>query len=134
MLTTLHFSTDPADIDHEWLFRTLKESYWGWFYSREKILVACRNSLCFSAYVENPRRHIGFARVITDGAITSTINDVIVDERWRGLLVGTRLMQHVIAHPLVAPTICVLKTRDAHGFYTKFGFVSGENWFQRDPA
>ncbi len=125
--------TDPSCLNHDWLFRTLSASYWGGHYTKAQILRAIDHSIVFGAYLEDPIRQIGFARAVSDRAICSIINDVIVDPGWRKMGVGTSLIQAMVEHPAIAPTICILKTRYANGLYSKFGFVSAGDFLKRDP-
>ncbi len=137
MMSWLKIYNDREKIDHAWLFRVLGESYWGARLSKVQILKAIDASLCFSAFVQpegQPESQIGFARVVTDGAIFSSVMDVIVEENRRFLGVGTTLMRAVVTHPLVAPTICILNTRDADKFYERFGFERRLAVMKRDPS
>ncbi len=81
-----------------------------------------------------PSGPIGFARVITDHATFSFVGDVFVVENERGKGYGGRLMQAVVEHPSVARTISILQTRDAGGFYAKFGYKHGGNVMKRGPV
>lgn len=100
-------------------------------YTMPMLMRATENSLCFSAWIENSQ--VGFARVITDRATSSLINDVVVDKKWREKGIGTALMQAALGHPLVSNTICILHTRWASDFYQKFGFVPVGGMLKRDP-
>lgn len=121
---------EPIDLD--WTFHALKESYWGYHYTREQVMNAIDRSVCVSAFI-GKHQQIGFARAITDRATVSMIHDVIVDEKWRGQGVGTAMMDKLLNHSFISKTICVLQTRNAHGLYLKFGFVPIGNTFKRDP-
>lgn len=131
MLTNLHISTEASLLDHDWLFRTLGASYWGRELTKIQLLRAIDNSLCFGVYVDNQAEQIGFARVITDRAIVSTVTDLIVGEAWRRQGVGRKLVEAVISHPWVNHTTCVLQTKHARALYTAFGFVSSDDVLKR---
>jgi nitroimidazol reductase NimA-like FMN-containing flavoprotein (pyridoxamine 5'-phosphate oxidase superfamily)/GNAT superfamily N-acetyltransferase len=63
------------------------------------------------------------ARAVSDGARFAWLLDVVVrpDRRGRGL--GKAVVELLLAHPALRSVAFVgLKTRDAHGLYTRFGF------------
>jgi predicted N-acetyltransferase YhbS len=50
-----------------------------------------------------------------------------VDRRWRGKGLGQRIIRLLLDHPAVRRAgVARLSTRDAHGFYEKYGFVDAE--------
>ena len=104
-ISSLRISTDPADIDIEWLVPALSErAYWAEGRRREVIEASIRGSLCFGAYDDAADgRQVGFARVVTDLATYGWVCDVFVDESARGEGVGKALMA-------------------ASGLYAQFGF------------
>lgn len=121
---------DSVDVD--WLLRSLNASYWGGHYTMAMVMNAIYRSLNFSACVDNEQ--VAYARILTDGAITSVLNDVIVDEKWRHRGIGTKLLETVFAHREVKPTICVVQARYENlGLYSKLGFVPVGSMFKRDP-
>ncbi len=120
------------ETDVAWLIPTLKGSYWGAHYTNEAIITAIYRSLCFNAFLGV--QQVGFARVMTDAAITSVMNDVIVDGLWRGRGFGTALLNAVFEHHQVRPTICILQARPNNfPLYQKFSFVPVGNILKRDP-
>jgi GNAT superfamily N-acetyltransferase len=125
-------STDPARIDVAFVCSALAGSYWAQGRPREVVEESIRSSLCFGAYEASSGRQLGFARVVTDGATFSWICDVIVDKDSRGRGIGKMLIESVANHPVVARTMCLLATRDAHGLYERHGFVRMEA--MRRPA
>lgn len=131
----LFVSTDPQLVDWEWLVEAVRRSYWGARLTREQILLAGMYSIIFGLYQRGePARMIGFARVLSDMTIVSTVTDLFVDEVHRGNGYGKLIMEAVVAHPSVKPTICFLETKDARGFYAKFGFrLCDQDVMQRDP-
>ncbi len=132
MPTDLKITVGAFDTDIKWLIPTLKGSYWGAHYTNDAIITALYRSLCFNAKLGDEQ--VGFARVMTDAAITSVLNDVIVDGLWRGRGFGTALLKAVFEHHQVSPTICLLQARPQNiGLYTKFGFVPVGSIFKRDP-
>jgi GNAT superfamily N-acetyltransferase len=119
-------STAPALLNLDFVCAALAQSYWAQRRTRAVVEESIRNSLCFGLYEKRSQRQVGFARIVGDGATVSWLCDVFVDEGERGKGLGQRLLSHVIAHPRVKRTMCLLGTRDAHGLYEKFGFVRGE--------
>lgn len=128
----LQFHTASEKVDIPWLFNLLHHTYWGQHYTLNSVMRAVDGSLCFSAMVGD--QQVGFARIVTDGAITSMLNDVVVDEKWRGRGICTALLTEVFAHRRVAGTICLLQTRYASKMYNRFGFSPGGEILKRNPT
>ena len=118
----LRISTDPAELDLDWLVPALAErAYWALGRSRSVVERSIAGSLVFSALVDG--RQVGFARVVTDQATFAWICDVFVDESVRGRGVGKRLMAAIVDDPrLQGLRRMLLATRDAHGRDAGFGF------------
>lgn len=130
----IRISTDPADVDMDWLHPALSErAYWALGRTRENLERAVERSLPFVALRGD--RQIGFARVVTDGVTFGWICDVFVDEAERGHGAGNLLMAAIASDPrLRALRRLVLATRDAHGLYERHGFVplrNPERWMER---
>jgi len=130
----LRISTDPADVDLDWLHVALSErSYWAQGRPRAVVVASLRGSLCFSALADG--RQVGFARVVTDAATFAWVCDVFVDEAWRAGGVGGRLMAAIVDEPrLQGLRRMVLATNDARPFYERFGFGplnQPERWMER---
>ena len=122
---SISITTKANRADFPWLYRELKNTYWGRNYTDDQILHACNSSLCFWVhhFEAEQSEPIAFARVLTDGALISTITDFFVIPQWRRRGVGKTLIQYVLLHHEVSKTICILASRDAEKFYGKFGFV-----------
>lgn len=130
-------STDAGRLDHAWVAVELMDSYWGKWLKPDQISAAIGASLCFGLYRKRGSwitAQIGFARVVTDGAIFSSVMDVVIDKRFRRQGYGSVLMEAVVAHPKVSPTICILSTRGAGAFYERFGFARGPDVMLRNPT
>jgi GNAT superfamily N-acetyltransferase len=114
--------TNPAELP--WLVDKLLHTYWGWWLNEERIREGVKNSLCFWVhyYEGQISTPIAFARVVTDKTMFSSIVDFFVIEEYQRQGVGRKLSEAVIAHPDVRNTVCILGTRDAEGFYSRFGF------------
>ena len=94
------------------------------------------NSLSFGVY--KGTEQVGFARVVTDYATFAWIADVFILPAHRGRGLSKWLMELMIEHPqLQGFRRWVLATKDAHGLYERFGFITlhrPERWMERpDP-
>lgn len=114
-------SSDPSLLDLDAIVHFLRQSYWANERSDEKIEKSLEGSTCFGAYYDN--RQIGFARVVTDGATVYWLCDVFVDEAYRGLGVGKKLIETITTREDYRNVFGILSTRDAHGLYEQYGFV-----------
>ena len=126
-MSAIEVSADPNRLDvaliHEFLSQS---SYWARGRSREAVATSIRNSICFGAYDDD--RQVGFARAVTDRAVFAYIADVFVLPEFRGRGIGKMLMQAIVAHPdLQGLTVMLLRTRDAHGLYARFGFEAAHD-------
>ena len=104
--------------------RLLKMTYWADRRSTETVEKSMRNSACFGIRSDEDGKLIGFARVVTDYATTWYLCDVIIDPDYRHTGLGKALVSHVVSR--FAGLRGILQTRDAHGLYEQYGFVSGE--------
>jgi GNAT superfamily N-acetyltransferase len=114
-------STDPDRIDVDLVHDFLSQSYWAQGRSRDVVEQCIRNSLCFGIY--RSTEQVAFARVITDRAVFGYLADVFVMPAFRGRGISKILMQAIMDHPEVQGlSLMLLRTRDAQGLYTQFGF------------
>lgn len=113
-------STDPARLDLKVIHHFLTHSYWATGITPETVKKSVENALCFGMYESS--KQIGFARVITDFARIAHLADVFIIEPYRGRGLATWLMQCIMSHPELRGLRWVLRTKDAHGLYRKFGF------------
>lgn len=61
---------------------------------------------------------IGYIRGLTDGNITLLVSELLIDENYRGLGIGTKLLKHV--HQIYPKTrIDLLATSSSHTYYKK---------------
>lgn len=115
-------STDPADVDIDWLHAALSErSYWALGRSREMVERSVANSLCFSAL--DGTRQVGFARVVTDQATFAWVCDVFVDDDRRGQGIGRMLLAAVTGDPRLAGLKRTVLVTSSPEFYASFGFA-----------
>ena len=120
MTQGIEISTDRSRLDVDLIHRFLAASYWATGRTRETVARSLENSICFGAFAEG--RQIGFARVVTDQATFGYLADVFVVEEARGRGVSKLLVASVLAAPELKGIRLLLRTRDAHGLYRRFGF------------
>ena len=67
-------------------------------------------------------RTVGFARVVSDGAVIAYLSDVYVLPEFRGRGLGVELIREAVENGPYERLRWILHTKDAHGLYEKFGF------------
>ena len=114
-------STDPARVDIATVHEYLTNSYWARGRSLATVERSIRNSLCFGVY--HTERQVGFGRVVTDYAVFAYLADIFVVPDYQGRGIGKALVRAMVEAPqLQGLQVMLLRTRDAHGLYTPFGF------------
>jgi len=117
-------STDPVRLDLDVIHGFLTTSYWAKGIPREIVARSIEHSLCFGVY-DGSGAQVGFARVVSDFVTFAYLGDVFVQESHRGRGLGKWLMECIMQHPaLQGLRRWILVTRDAHGLYSQFGFMS----------
>ena len=100
----------------------LKQTYWADQRPVEQVRKAMENSRCYGVYLEDVRKLVGFARVISDFATTYYLCDVIIDASCQHHGLGRALISYVENLAEYQGLRGILITRDAHGLYEKFGY------------
>lgn len=123
-MSDLHITTDHTKIDllqvHDFL---ANHAYWSHNVPLETVRRSMQNSLCFGML--RGEKVVAFARVITDKATFAYLADVFVISAERGNGLGKQLMEAILSHPdLQGLRTWTLFTKDAHGLYEQFGFVT----------
>ncbi|MCY3414003.1 MAG: GNAT family N-acetyltransferase [Candidatus Heimdallarchaeota archaeon] len=115
-------SNDPSDVDVIKLHNFLAyRSYWAKNIPLQTVEQSIRGSLCFSLLEGN--NFIGFARTITDRSTFAYLADVYIEEEYRGMGLGKKIIQAVMDHPDHQDIrTWVLFTADAHELYRQFGW------------
>ena len=114
-------TTDLSKMDFEAIHEFISHSYWAEGMPPEALRKALENSLCFGLLRSD--KQIGFARMITDRTTFAYLSDVFVLSEYRGRGLGKLLMDEVMGHAdLQGLRRIMLATRDAHSFYTGYGF------------
>ena len=126
-------TTDPARFDVDVATRFLAEdSYWAPGRTRDREAHAVDNSRTY-ALLAGAGAMVGGCRAVTDFATFAWIADVFVLPTARGAGLGKFLMR-CVTDDLADVERLFLGTRDAHGLYAQFGFVSTERnevWMER---
>jgi GNAT superfamily N-acetyltransferase len=128
-------SDDRARVDvslvHRWL-STL--SYWAAGRPYEVVARSIEGSLPLGLYGPDGAQ-AGFCRWVTDYSTFAWLGDVFVDPDVRGAGLGKFLVQTATDHPAIRDLpLQLLGTRDAHGLYRQYGFVSvpePDRWMER---
>ena len=102
--------------------RLLKMTYWADKRPVEQIRKSMDNSSCYGVYLDDEKKLVGFARVISDYATTYYLCDVIIDISCQHMGFGTALVSYIESLPEYAGLRGILITRDAHDLYRKFGY------------
>ncbi|MFC2147993.1 GNAT family N-acetyltransferase [Bacteroidota bacterium] len=127
-------STDIREMDvdlvHDYLS---KQSYWAKGRGKEEVIKSMENSICFAVFDGNAQ--IGFARLVTDYVVFAWLMDVFVIDEFKNKGVGRFLMDYIMNLPEIKEVNGFgLRTKDAHGFYMKYGFhqiSEPETWMQK---
>ncbi len=126
-------SDDQTRLDLDQVCALLNATYWAADWSRAFIEKAVQHSFCLGMYHHD--RQMGFVRTVTDHVTFSWICDVVIDPAHRGQGLGTWMIQCLLEHPDLQTFTHALRTRDAHGLYTKLGFQPVEYLRRsRNPA
>lgn len=123
MGANVRISVDAAEIDVVAVHAMLSRAYWSEDIPLAYVEKSIANSVCVGAYLPDGGQ-IGFARLVTDRVTFAYLCDVVVQDRWQGKGLGTRLIAALMELPWVAELRrIVLATRDAHRVYKPFGFA-----------
>ena len=115
---------DSSKANPQIVHKLLSTTYWASDRPLGKVKKSIENSICFSALKHG--RQIGFARVVTDYATFSWIADLVIHEDHRRKGLADKIMQIIQEHPDIPASVQLLRTKDAHKLYEKFGFKIGE--------
>jgi GNAT superfamily N-acetyltransferase len=124
---------DRIDVDavHHYLSN---EAYWARGRSRQEVeQTVAEATRVVGLYAGN--RQVGFARVISDGVHVSHLCDVYVLRGYRGRGLGAELVREAVENGPHARLNWTLATKDAHGFYQRFGFSAPDDrLMERRPS
>ena len=112
--------TEKLDLSE--VMSLLKQTYWADRRTPEQVRKSMENSRCYGVYLDDERKLVGFARVISDFSTTYYLCDVIIDAAYQQKGLGKALVSHIEDLPEYQGLRGILITRDAHALYEKFGY------------
>ncbi len=116
-------STDKTRFELDTIYNFLTNSYWAEGCPKWLVKKTIDNSFCFGIFADN--KQVGFARIVTDYFTFAYLMDVFILEEFRGKGLSKILLKEVFHHPkLQTISRWMLATNDAHGLYSKFGFIA----------
>ena len=107
----------PQDVQ-----RLLKQTSWASHRETPGIEKMLKNSF-LTLGVWDDDRLIGFARVLSDGAYRALIDDVVVDESYRGKGIGTEIMKHLLSRLKQVEEVFLRTGKEMVPFYEGLGFT-----------
>lgn len=132
-----YITTEKDKLDIDKIHEEVKNSYWGDYRTLEMTQNTITHSLCFGVY-SDVGKQVGFARVLTDKVVMAYIMDVLIFDGYQGQGLGKMFVEYVLNHPEIKSVQTIaLKTKDAHGLYTPYGFKRvGDSpmWMAKDIA
>jgi GNAT superfamily N-acetyltransferase len=117
---SIKISADPNDVDPYFVIKEIQNSHWGGKRSEKAILDSLKNSLCYSLFVSG--KQVAFSRVVSDYSTFAYLCDVVVTSDHRGKGYSKKLLEVVFSDPKLKEVSWLLRTKDAHWLYEKFGF------------
>lgn len=124
---------DKNVINMDFVVDGLHNTYWADKRERDIIEKSIEHSIFLSLFKNE--RQIGFTRIVTDYATFAWIADVYIDPEQRGNNLGKFLVENTVNHEAIKDLrLRLLKTRDAHGLYEKYGFVKDECMVKRQQS
>jgi len=121
--TPIQFCEDPEKIDITALQNLLNLcAFWAEGRSKDGLEIAIANSNPVITVWEGERL-IGFSRATTDCVYRATIWDVVIHPKYRGIGLGSKLVETMLAHPRINGVERVyLMTTYQKNFYKQIGF------------
>ncbi|MFC1799319.1 GNAT family N-acetyltransferase [Candidatus Eisenbacteria bacterium] len=112
----------PPDIDQ--VTRLFRQAGWLDKIDDERVMSMIENStIIVTAWDKEVM--VGFARCMTDYAFNGQINNVVVDEKYRGRGIGKRLIGKILSSSEQV-TYVLRADPDNIGFYKKLGFEDSD--------
>lgn len=123
----IQFCDDPEKIDITELQNFLNLcAFWAQGRTKEGLETAIANSNPVITVWEGERL-IGFSRATTDCVYRATIWDVVVHPEYRGIGLGSKLVETMLAHPRLCQVERVyLMTTYQQNFYKQIGFQENQ--------
>lgn len=125
--TPIQFCEDPDQVDIVALQNLLNLcAFWAEGRSKEGLEIAIANSNPVITVWEGERL-IGFSRATTDCVYRATIWDVVIHPEYRGIGLGSKLVETMLAHPRINSVERVyLMTTYQQNFYQQIGFQENQ--------
>ena len=120
---------DKQLVDVNKVHYLLSSTYWASGRTRQQVEESLKHSICFSVFNENEQ--VGFGRVVTDYVLFAWIADIVIDPEHQGRGIGKYLMSVLVNHPQIPQNMQLLRTKDAHKLYEKYGFERQECMVRR---
>ncbi|MDR6553489.1 GNAT family N-acetyltransferase [Paenibacillus qinlingensis] len=125
-------SDNKERLDVDVIKGFLARSYWANKRPEERTLRSIENSECYGVY--EGRKQVGYARVITDHATMFYLCDVFIDEDYRGMGIGKKLVESLVTSDEYKDLMGLLGTKDAHELYEQYNFEhDAERCMRRMP-
>ncbi|OCT11512.1 GCN5 family acetyltransferase [Paenibacillus pectinilyticus] len=122
-------SDDKGRLDVDTIKVFLSRSYWANKRPEERTLRSIENSICYGVYEGS--KQVGYARIITDHATMYYLCDVFIDEDYRGMGIGKKLMESLTTSDELKDLMGLLGTKDAHELYKQYDFEPDAERFMR---
>ena len=119
------FTKEQSRIRAEDVKPLLDQAYYAHGRPLETIRRSMEHSLCFGVF-DPDGVLVGFARMITDYAVTYYLTDVVIEKSHRNHSLGTHLIKYMLECEEAKGMKGVLLTSYAHSFYETLGFVRDE--------
>jgi predicted GNAT family N-acyltransferase len=109
------------EVDIEQLQRLLRQTHWADKRSLEGVQhMLDHTPVCLTVWQGD--RMVGFARMLTDDVYRALIDDVVVDNEFRGRGIGKGMMEHIVARFRHVEELMLGCLEDMVPFYEQFGF------------
>ncbi|WNR44148.1 GNAT family N-acetyltransferase [Paenibacillus roseipurpureus] len=122
-------SDQKERLDLETIKGFLARSYWANKRPEERTLRSIDNSICYGVY--DGLQQVGYARIVTDHATMYYLCDVFIDEAYRGMGIGKKLIETITTSLEFKDLMGILGTKDAHELYTQYDFEPDTERFMR---
>lgn len=130
--TTLFAALGPESVGEA--VDLLADAYWNEGTPRAAIARAQLGSQAWVGARDGEGKLVATARAISDHGKRAWIYDVMVAPAWRRRGLGHAVFRLLLDHPAVRPVREVmLGTRDAEGFYARFGFADRAGFIAKRP-
>ncbi len=111
------------NMDFEKVTEMLSKSYWSPGIKIDEVKKGASNSALVIGVFSQDHTQIGYSRVVSDKTRFAYILDVYIDEPYRKMGIGQKMINHILSNSTLEDVYhWLLITKDAHGVYGKSGF------------